>query len=686
MTEEAAIAGAGVSSTTSASLPTYSYGQIADYLQNGYWTSNSGYAHHYNVAPGGSISVNISGLTSASQTLAVNALSAWTMVSGINFNVVTSGAQITFSDSNASGAYTNTWYTYSASGPGYGTTTSSTVNISTSWVATYGTTLDSYSFQTYIHEIGHALGLGHGGHYNSSATYGVDNHYLNDSWQASVMSYFSQYENTNVNASYAYVVTPMIADIIAIQNMYGTATNLRTGNTVYGEHSTAGGYYDQISSASPVTFTILDNGGVDTIDFGSQTANQVINLNAETISSVMGLTGNMIIARGTVIENAVSGSGNDTILGNSAGNTIYGGGGADQITGNGGNDNIFGGNGTDTANFNVNLAAATIYYFGSTHDVVLRNGTDGSDQLHSVESLHFLDQTVSVSSLADHGSILEYGASYADLRVTYGTNQSALMAHLQNQGIAEGRSISFDARFYLGSYADLRNAFGTDRAAAATHFIKHGAAEGRTDAAFDDLEYVASYSDLINAFGTNAAAGHRHFLNHGFAEGRGDNFDGRLYIGAYADLRAAFGADRDAGTRHFIKRGASEGRTDAAFDDLEYVASYSDLINAFGTNAAAGHRHFLKHGFSEGRGDNFDGLKYTASYGDLIQVFGTNHDASTMHYIRHGHDEGRTTTFDPSAYLAAAGNSDLVAAFGSNLTAATMHYIEHGYAEGRHTA
>jgi hypothetical protein len=38
-------------------------------------------------------------------------------------------------------------------------------------------TIDSYSFQTYVHEIGHALGLGHGGPYNGSASYGLDNLY-----------------------------------------------------------------------------------------------------------------------------------------------------------------------------------------------------------------------------------------------------------------------------------------------------------------------------------------------------------------------------------------------------------------------------------------------------------------------------------------------------------------------------
>ena len=60
--------------------------------------------------------------------------------------------------------------------------------------------------------------------------------------QATVMSYFDQSENTYINASHAYPVTPMIADIIAIQNLYGMPTDSNAGNTVYGYESNADGY------------------------------------------------------------------------------------------------------------------------------------------------------------------------------------------------------------------------------------------------------------------------------------------------------------------------------------------------------------------------------------------------------------------------------------------------------------
>lgn len=132
--------------------PVFNNDQIANQLTNGYW---GGASHHFNGAPGGSLTVNLTGLTAEGQFLARQALGVWSDIIGVSFLEVASGGQIIFDD-NEEGANANANWSN-------GITSQAWVNVSTEWIADYGATIGSYAFQTYIHEIGHALGLGHAG-------------------------------------------------------------------------------------------------------------------------------------------------------------------------------------------------------------------------------------------------------------------------------------------------------------------------------------------------------------------------------------------------------------------------------------------------------------------------------------------------------------------------------------------
>ncbi|SMX45094.1 M10 family metallopeptidase C-terminal domain-containing protein [Maliponia aquimaris] len=378
------LAGTTGGGTSSTSLPTFTLDQVALQLTHGYWQSTSRDWRAFDVQAGGTLSVNLSGLDPTGQAAAMAALAAWTAVSGLVFQVTTGGADITFDD-NESGAYSSSWV-YSS----WNMISSSTVNVHPSWQG-YG----DYYHQTYIHEIGHALGLGHGGNYNGGASFSSNAHYANDSWQTSIMSYFSQSENPYTNASYNYLATPMMADILAIQTLYGTPTNVNTGNTVYGDNTTLTRLGMDLSRAWAVT--IFDSAGIDTIDLGSRSYNQRLSLMAESFSDINGEIGNFAIARGAVIENAVTGSGNDEVTGNSAANHIQTGEGSDTLSGGEGNDTLDAGGGEDLL---VVAGAPTdyAYFFDSADSSVLItdiNLTDGSDQgtdrLIGIETLHFVD-------------------------------------------------------------------------------------------------------------------------------------------------------------------------------------------------------------------------------------------------------------------------------------------------------
>lgn len=236
-------------------------------------------------------------------------MEAWTMATGIHF-VQSVTADLVFDDEDLGNAYAsfNLDNMGGTNANGTGLIVDASINIGKDWIEddwtlNDGVDLDSYSFQTYIHEIGHALGLGHAGPYNGSADYtqfeGGDAAFINDSWQMSVMSYFSQTENTFIDATFAYVVTPMLADIQAIHQLYNTSGNIRDTDTI------------------------------DVSVFGSD---QMINLNGNSISSIAGNVGNMSIMDGTEIENVVMGSGDDVVYANDVGNDNYGGAGTDIVS------------------------------------------------------------------------------------------------------------------------------------------------------------------------------------------------------------------------------------------------------------------------------------------------------------------------------------------------------------------
>ena len=263
--------------------------------------------------------------------------------------------------------------------------------------------LGNYGYETLVHEIGHALGLEHPGDYDAvdgtEIVYERDAGYYQDTRQYTVMSYFSA---TKTGADYGstYPAAPQLHDIAAIQRLYGASTTAFLGDTVYGFNSNTGrDWLSTTSNDKKLVFAVWDSGGNDTFDFSGYTANQTINLQPGIFISTGGLTNNIAIPLGVVIENLITGSGNDILEGNSVANVLSGGAGDDHFFGYGGDDLMIGGPGSDS--FNGGDGSDTVSYANEASGITVNLAKTGANAGVAIGDAYFSVENVIGTAYAD---------------------------------------------------------------------------------------------------------------------------------------------------------------------------------------------------------------------------------------------------------------------------------------------
>ncbi len=230
-----------------------------------------------------------------------------------------------------------------------------------------------------LHELAHALGLQH------------PLRETDTSGQTVLLDGFATFAHTLMldisatqNSGNAWPSGYGLFDLQALRHLYGSKAFAVANST-----------YSIVDGNSSASVLIVDDGGVDVLDFSGSRLSGNVDLRSGKVSSVgmnadgKAYFGNLSIAPGTWIENVMATRFDDYIVGNDLGNVIWAMGGNDIILGQGGRDTvILPGRSSDWL---IQRAAD-----GQTWNAEAKDGEAGSVELQSTERLHFADVGVAL--------------------------------------------------------------------------------------------------------------------------------------------------------------------------------------------------------------------------------------------------------------------------------------------------
>lgn len=313
-----------------------------------------------------------------------------------------------------------------------------------------GVSPGGFYFSTLLHEFGHGMGMAHphdtGGRSSimrgaGGGTAGIGGglgdfdlsqqvHTVmsyNDGWATSP---YGQPRSGGITGTqvdhFGWVASLSPLDIAVMQDKYGVNEDWATGNDTY--------TLKDVNASGTSYTSIWDGGGIDEIVYdGARDAS--IDLRPATlayeeggggrVSYAYGIHGGFTIANAVTIENARTGSGNDTLVGNDANNSLSSGAGNDIVVGGAGNDTIDGGLGTDTM---TGGDGSDTFRFDSVDDSAPGAGRDVITDFTSGSDLIDLQQLGATTFLGTD----QFSGNAGEVR--YAVDGSSTIVELDNNG------------------------------------------------------------------------------------------------------------------------------------------------------------------------------------------------------------------------------------------------------------
>jgi hypothetical protein len=399
-------------------------------------------------------------------------MALWSALTNVTF-VESDGAnpELTFERNNSSFAsMSGAIQSISGSGTIGGTTikriVDATISIDTGVYGPFDgkfTTDGGDPWQTLLHEIGHAIGLGHGGAYNANIDPMTQQFSAYDSYAWTIMSYVHPVEGAKYDGEYPVFTdwgfgqggalnmptTPMGLDILAIQDLYGTPNDsLLDGGDTFGFNCTVAepiaDFFDFTVNKNPVV-TLYSTGTNNTLDLSKFQFGSTVDLNPGTFSSCDEMVANIFIAHGTIIETAIGGKGVDFMTASAAGSTLKGGANSDTLNGGAGKDKLIAGSGGDLMEGN---ALGDILKCGGDDDSLLYDTPDvsSSTQFDTAQKFDFLN----ADRFVVPGTVNQIGPAVTTGTLSNSTFDSDMATALAGTLFATARLFRPDAGDYAG--------------------------------------------------------------------------------------------------------------------------------------------------------------------------------------------------------------------------------------------